>query len=91
VTASRSTGPRTRLPMEKATDLSRRCTATLHFPTAPYHNLRCKLRPHNPGDLHVAETTVPTEYVPPTQASWRKPAMATVRITWLDESTKPTN
>lgn len=74
-------------PMEKATDLSRRCPARICFPAEPYHNLRCSLRPHDPADLHVATTTVPTEYVPPGQAPWRKPAMATVRITWSDPNT----
>lgn len=67
---------------ESKADLARRCPATLRFPAPPYHNLRCSLRPHDPTDLHVATTTVPTEYIPPTQAAWRKPAMATVRLTW---------
>lgn len=82
---------RIRQPIEKATDLSRRCTARLAFPAEPYHNLRCKLRPHDPGELHVAETTVPTEYVTPGQAKWRKPAMATVQLTWPDPSITPKN
>ena len=84
-------GPISRQPMEKATDLSGRCAATLHFPIEPYHNLRCNLRPHDPRDLHVADTTVPTEYVPLTQGDWRKAAVATVRLTWLDASITPTN
>ena len=65
-------------------ELSRRCTATLHFPAEPYHNLRCSLRPHDPRDLHSVTTTVPTER--PTIACG-KPAMATVRITWADQPT----
>lgn len=81
------TGPRVRIPAERATDLSNRCAATLRFPTEPYHNLRCSQKPHDPRDLHSVTTTVPTEYVPPTQAAWRKPAMATVVLTWADQPT----
>lgn len=76
---------------ETKAELSRRCLARLAFPGEPYHNLRCSLRPHDPTDLHVVTTTVPTEYVPPTQAAWRKPEMATVRITWAAEPTTNTN
>lgn len=80
----------TRGPASKE-ELSRRCPATLSFPVPPYHNLRCKLPPHDDRDLHLVDTTVPTEYVPPAQAAWRKAAMATVRITWANEPTTPTN
>jgi hypothetical protein len=82
-------GARTRASEGKATGLSRRCPARVCFPVPPYHNLRCKLRPHSARDLHVAETTVPTEYVPPGQAQWRKAAMTTVRITWADQPINP--
>lgn len=82
---------RVRQPIEKATDLSRRCPARICFPAEPYHNLRCNLRPHKADELHVADTTVPTEYVTPGQAAWRKPAMATVRITWADPAHTVTN
>jgi len=82
---------RVRLPIEKAVDLSNRCPARVCFPVEPYHNLRCNLRPHKPDELHVADTTVPTEYVPPARGDWRKPAMATVRITWADPAHASTN
>lgn len=72
-------------------ELSRRCMARLAFPAPPYHNLRCNLRPHDPTDLHVVETTVPTEYVAPGQAEWRKPDVVTVQLTWSDPSITPTN
>lgn len=84
-------GVRTRVPAAAAVDLSLRCTARVCFPTEPYHNLRCKLRPHNPTDLHIAETEVPTEYVAPGQAAWRKPDVVTVQLTWSDPSITPTN
>lgn len=66
-------------------ELSRRCPATLHFPGEPYHNLRCSQKPHSDRDLHVVKTTVPTER--PGQHAGRKPAMATVVLTWADQPT----
>jgi hypothetical protein len=74
-----------RPPADKLTDLSNRCPARICFPGEPYHNLRCSQKPHTARDLHVVTTTVPTEYVPPTSS--RKPAMATVVLTWADEPT----
>jgi hypothetical protein len=71
----------TRGPASKD-DLSNRCTATLHFPAEPYHNLRCSQKPHDQRNLHSVTTTVPTA-----RPDGSKPVMADVVLTWADQPT----